>query len=85
VTDEPIDPELDRLFDLLAEEERGEPDPVEHPSATTLSAYHVRTLPDDQVPGVQEHLVACRLCRDQLLEHIQFMGSPTESLADNVS
>jgi hypothetical protein len=85
VTDEPIDPELDRLFDLLAEEERGEPDPVEHPGAATLSAYYAHTLPADQVPRVQEHLVACGQCRAQLLEHSQFMGSPTEEPEDNVS
>lgn len=85
MTDEPIDPELDRLFDLLAEEERGEPDPVEHPGAATLSAYHAHTLSADQVPGVQEHLVLCRQCRAQLLEYAEFMGASAEESEENVS
>ena len=74
MTDEPIDPELDRLLGLLAEEERGAPDPAEHPGAATLSSYHARTLPPAEVSRVQEHLVACRQCREQLLEYAQFMG-----------
>lgn len=78
MTDEPIDPELDRLLDLLAEEERGEPDPAEHPSAATLSAYHARVLPAGEVSRVQDHLVACRQCRDQLLEHVRFLEPPAE-------
>jgi hypothetical protein len=85
VTDEPINPELDRLFALLAEEENGKADPVEHPSAATLSAYHARTLPSDEVAQVQEHLTACGQCREQLLEYAQFMASPAEEPADNVS
>jgi hypothetical protein len=85
MTDEPIDPELDRLFGLLAAEERGEPDPAEHPGAATLAAYHARTLPPDEVSRVQDHLVACRQCRDQILEYAQFMGSTSEDPADDVA
>jgi hypothetical protein len=85
VTDEPIDPELDELFDLLAEEERGEPSPGEHPDGATLSAYHARTLPDGEVSRVQDHLVVCPQCRDQLLEHARFMESPEEDPAAGVS
>jgi hypothetical protein len=85
VTDEPIDPELDRLLGLLAEEERGATDPAEHPGAATLSSYHARTLPPDEVSRVQDHIVACRQCRDQLLEYAQFLGPVSEDPADNVS
>ncbi|HEY2295331.1 MAG TPA: zf-HC2 domain-containing protein [Thermoanaerobaculia bacterium] len=85
MTDEPIDPELDRLLGLLAEEERGEPDPVEHPGAATLSSYHARTLPPGEVSRVQEHLVACRQCRDQLLEYARFMGPASEETAGDVA
>ncbi len=81
MTDEPIDPELDGLFDLLAEEERGRPDPVEHPSAATLSAYHALALPAGEVSRVQDHLVACRQCREQLLEHARFLEPPEEEPA----
>jgi hypothetical protein len=85
VTDEPIDPELDGLLDLLAEEERGRPDPVEHPSAATLSAYHARALPAGEVSRVQDHLVACRQCREQLLEHARFLEPPAEDPADGTA
>ena len=85
MTDEPIDPELDELFGLLAEEERGEPGPGEHPDGATLSAYHARTLPEGEASRVQGHLVACPQCRDQLLEHARFMASPAEDPADGVS
>ncbi|MFL6231917.1 MAG: hypothetical protein ACJ76N_02165 [Thermoanaerobaculia bacterium] len=85
MTDEPIDPELDELFGLLADEERGEPGPGEHPDDATLSAYHARTLLDGEVSRVQDHLVACRQCRDQLLEHARFMESPVEGPAEGVS
>jgi len=85
VTDEPIDPELDRLLGLLAAEERGATDPAEHPGAATLSSYHAHTLPPDEVSRVQDHIVACRQCRDQLLEYAQFLGPASEDPADNVS
>jgi hypothetical protein len=85
VTDEPIDPELDKLFGLLAEEERGVPDPGEHPDDATLSAYHARTLPAGEVSRVQDHLVACRQCREQLLEHVRFLEFPTDEPANGVS
>src|SRR3954452_15922531 len=85
VTDEPIDPELDRLLGLLAEEERGAPDPAEHPGAATLSSYHSRTLPADEVSRVQDHIVACRQCREQLLEYAQFMAPASEEPAGDVS
>lgn len=81
MTDEPIDPELDGLLDLLAEGGRGGPDPVEHPSAATLSAYHARALPAGEVSRVQDHLVACRQCREQLLEHARFLEPPAEDPA----
>jgi hypothetical protein len=83
--DEPIDPELDRLFDLLAEEARGEPDPHEHLGAAILSAYHDRMLPTEQVSRVQEHLVACGQCRSQLLDHVRFMDAASEEMTDGVS
>jgi len=85
VTDEPIDPELDGLFDLLAAEERGRQEPVEHPSAATLSAYHDRALPAAEVPRVQDHLLACRQCREQLLEHARFLEPPAEDPADGTA
>jgi hypothetical protein len=85
VRDEPIDPELDRLLGLLAEEERGAPDPAEHPGAAALSSYHARTLPPAEVSRVQEHLVACRQCREQLLEYAQFMAPASEEPAGDVS
>ena len=85
MTDEPIDPELDGLLDLLADEERDGPDPGEHPSAGTLSAYHARALPAGEVSRVQDHLVACRQCRDQLLEHARFLEPSAEDPADGTS
>src|SRR3954453_356837 len=87
VSDEPIDPELDRLLGLLAEEERGAPDPAEHPGAAALSSHPARTLPPPpaEVSRVQGILVACRQCREQLLEYAQFMAPASEEPAGDVS
>ena len=79
VTDEPIDPELDRLFDLLAEKDREQLDPTEHLGATTLSAYHTRQLSQDERLRVEEHLAVCRSCRDLFLEYSRFLKPPMDS------
>lgn len=85
MTDEPTDPDLDRLLDLLAKEDQHRPDPAEHPGEKVLYAYHANELSPEEDFQVQEHLSACGHCRNLLLEYSQFLGSPSETSPEGIA
>ncbi len=70
--------EDDALDDLLAPLVGAgtTPDPAEHPSDGTLSAYAEGKLAGAEELAVQEHLAVCGRCRDLLLEFASFVEVP---------
>src|SRR5262245_29748869 len=49
-----------------------------HLAPERLVAYHHDRLPAGEAEAVQEHLAACRLCSDLLLELVQFSREEQE-------
>ena len=39
---------------------------VQHPSEDDLEAYAMRTLPEQEIGPLEEHLLICSACRDRL-------------------
>jgi Putative zinc-finger len=74
VADETQD--LDRLFERLAREEGTKGDPEEHPSVSTLTAYHGNELSPEENARIQEHLASCRRCTEIVLDFDSFVAEP---------
>jgi hypothetical protein len=81
VIDDDNDDALDGLLAPLAGA-GPTPDPAEHPSDGTLSAYAQGKLAGAEELAVQEHLAVCGRCRDLLLEFASFLEVP---LAEEVA
>ncbi len=71
--------DLDEMLGFLAEEHRDRPDPEEHPSPETLTAYQANELSKEEDERIQSHLAACRHCTAMLLELEEFL-QPTEAV-----
>jgi hypothetical protein len=71
------DTDLDRLFTRLSTERR-HPAPDDHPAPEKLSAYLANELSPEEDDALQEHLIACPLCTDLLLDLQRFLDPPEE-------
>jgi hypothetical protein len=60
-------PDQDDLLGFLAREAQGRPDPEEHPSIETLSAYGTGRLSEEESEQIQDHLILCRECSGLVL------------------
>lgn len=71
--------DLDEMLGFLAEEHRDRPDPEEHPSPETLTAYQANELSPEEDERIQSHLAACRHCTAMLLE-LEELLQPAEAV-----
>ncbi len=67
------------MLGFLAEEHRDRPDPEEHPSPETLTAYQANELSKEEDERIQSHLATCRHCTAMLLELEEFL-QPAEAV-----
>jgi hypothetical protein len=72
------DTDLDRLFTRLSTAGRRRPAPDDHPAPEKLSAYLADELSPEEDDALQEHLTACPLCTDLLLDLNRFLEPPEE-------
>ncbi len=61
------------------------PDPAEHPSDGTLSAYAEGKLAEAEELEVQEHLAVCGRCRGLLLDFASFVEVPLAERVEGVA
>ena len=75
--------DLDEMLGFLSEERQ--PDPEEHPSPETLTAYQANELSEEEDRRIQDHLAACGHCTELLLDLEEFLEPPAavaEPVAD---
>jgi hypothetical protein len=58
-------------------------DEARHLEESAIEGYALRSLPDDAIPGIEQHLLFCEMCRDRVTQadaYIRAMKSATELL-----